>query len=77
MRQKSHPDDLGRGVYKLPFVRPDGSRPCVAVTSNGVCVATYNLPPGGDEGIVSGALRMLLSEHEMPRNLEDCDLEVV
>lgn len=58
----SNPAFVRQGLYKLPFLMPDGSRPCVAVKRNGVLAGAYFMPEGGDEGKARRILSMMADD---------------
>lgn len=59
----SAPAFVRKGLYKLPFLMPDGSRPCVAVNRDGVLAGTYFMPANGDEGRARRILSMMVDHN--------------
>lgn len=58
------PDFDRCGLYKLPFRNPDGSRPCVAVTAEGVRVGTFHKPRGCSDARARSILTEMLNAHD-------------
>ena len=71
------PDRTSPGMYKLPFRNPDGSRPCVAVTEEGVRVGTFHKPPGCSEALCRSILTEMLNAHDAGRETTRGHLQVV